>query len=126
MPQIIQIQLFPTRWLTGIALSLCLVAGVGGNEMWTELFEEQLQRAEDGDVDAQYEVGIMYLKVQGAEKPPREIWWRPVARRPRAGGAKLRRINHQRDKFTAWTNRPAPVTSRRGRDGADVSQRQGG
>ena len=68
MLQIIQVHLYPTRWLTGIALSLCLASGVGGTEMWTELFEEQLDKAEAGDADAQYEVGIMYLKGQGVEE----------------------------------------------------------
>jgi TPR repeat protein len=68
MIRIARIQLFLTRLFAGIVFSLCLAASAGGNEMWTELFEEQLDKAEAGDADAQYEVGIMYLKGQGVEE----------------------------------------------------------
>jgi TPR repeat protein len=104
MLQITQIQLHPTRWLAGIALLLCLASGVGGTEMWTELFEEQLDKAEDGDADAQYEVGIMYLKGQGVEEDRAQaVRWlesASVAGNEQAA-AKLRRMDDQRDKFTA-------------------------
>jgi hypothetical protein len=39
--QMTRIQLHPPGWLAGIALSLCLASGVGGSEMWTDLFEQQ-------------------------------------------------------------------------------------
>ncbi len=108
MLQITQIQLYPTRWLAGIALSLCLVSGVGGTEMWTELFEEQLDKAEDGDADAQYEVGIMYLKGQGVEEDRAQaVRWLGSASLAgnEQAAAKLRRMDDQRDKFNALEER---------------------
>jgi hypothetical protein len=65
---IARIQLFLTGFSAGIVFCLCLAASAGGNEMWAKLFEEQLDKAEAGDADAQYEVGIMYLKGQGVEE----------------------------------------------------------
>jgi TPR repeat protein len=45
--------------LSSVALNVCAA------DMWINMFSGNLAEAEDGDVDAQYEVGIMYLKGQG-------------------------------------------------------------
>ena len=45
--------------LSSVALNVC------AGDMWTNMFSGNLAEAEDGDADAQYEVGIMYLKGQG-------------------------------------------------------------
>ena len=50
--------------LTGILL-LSTALPVSANDVWTTLFNENLSDAETDDADAQYEVGIMYLKGQG-------------------------------------------------------------
>jgi len=102
MIRIARIQVFLTRLFAGIVFSLCLAASAGGNEMWTELFEEQLDKAEAGDADAQYEVGIMYLKGQGVEEDRAKAtqWLKSASGAGNEqAAAKLRRMDDQRDKF---------------------------
>lgn len=53
-----------------ITIALCLLllcASAGAKDLWVNLFEENMAKAESGDTDAAYEVGIMYLKGQGVE-----------------------------------------------------------
>ena len=56
----------PTRTFIFLLLAALLIAGLhaplGANEMWEALFNDQLENARSGDAEAQYEVGIMYLK----------------------------------------------------------------
>ncbi len=50
-------------------------------ELWTQMFRDQLAEARAGDPEAQYEVGIMYLKGQGT-RPDRDAaikWLRAAA-----------------------------------------------
>ena len=51
-----------------VFLSALAPLPVLATEMWKELFSEQLAEAEAGNVDARYEVGVMYLKGQGVEQ----------------------------------------------------------
>lgn len=89
----------------GIMLSLILAlvnVPASGDELWTRLFEENLAKAQSGDADAQYEVGIMFLKGQGVETDRAEaIKWLTSA--SAAGNelatAKLRRMDDREGKF---------------------------
>jgi len=70
--------------------------------MWEQLFEEQLADAENGDADAQYEVGIMYLKGQGVQPDrAKAVSW--LSKASESGNeqaeSKLRRIEEQEDKY---------------------------
>lgn len=51
-------------YIAGILLAT-LALPVSAADIWKTLFSENLADARDGDADAQYEVGIMYLKGQG-------------------------------------------------------------
>jgi len=86
-----------------VSFLLCLLqALVLAGDMWNELFEEQLEAAESGEADAQYEVGIMYLKGQGIEQNrARAVHWLKSASASGHGKAasKLRRMDEQQDKF---------------------------
>jgi TPR repeat protein len=53
-------------FLTG-ALLMAVALPVSANDVWTTLFNENLSDAETDDADAQFEVGIMYLKGQGVK-----------------------------------------------------------
>jgi len=86
--------------------ALLLFAGMHGslpaNEMWEELFKEHLENAEAGDTDAQYELGIMYLKGQGVA-PDRDqalLWLQKSADagNQQARG-KLDRARKEQEKF---------------------------
>lgn len=89
-----------------ITVTLFLLAGiqmpVPANQMWEELFDEHLQNAEAGETEAQYEVGIMYLKGQGVAQDRKvALQWLEKAS---AGGyqqatSKLVRIQEQQEKF---------------------------
>lgn len=75
---------------------------LSANEMWEELFEEHLENANAGDTDAQYELGIMYLKGQGVA-PDRDqalLWLQKAADagNQQASG-KLDRIRKEQEKF---------------------------
>lgn len=67
------------NYLAGVVLAL-VVINVSAADVWTTLFAENLSDARDGDADAQYEVGIMYLKGQGV-RPDRNkaIEWLTAA-----------------------------------------------
>ena len=92
--------------LRNIVLPLFLLAGIQSpllaNEMWQDLFDEHLENAEAGDVDAQYELGVMYLKGQGVEQDREQaVQWLQKAS---DGGSlqatsKLSRMQKQQDKF---------------------------
>ena len=92
--------------LRGILIPLFLLAGLQSpllaNEMWKELFNEHLENAEAGDVEAQYELGVMYLKGQGVEQNREQaLQW---LQRASDGGneqakSKLTRVRQQQDKF---------------------------
>jgi TPR repeat protein len=86
-----------------MSLLLCLPqAPVLASDMWTGLFEEQLEAAEGGEVDAQYEVGIMYLKGQGvAQNRAKAVQWLNSASESghTKAASKLRRMDEREDKF---------------------------
>ncbi len=102
MAWIAQMRLSWRSGLSAVLLSLCVTPPLAGYEMWSELFEEQLAEAEAGDSDAQYEVGIMYLKGQGVEEDRKQaVKWLSSAS---LGGneqaaAKLRRMKEQQERF---------------------------
>ena len=92
--------------LRSILIPLFLFAGIQSpllaNEMWEELFEEHLENAKAGDAEAQYELGIMYLKGQGVEQDREEalLWLQKAS----DGGneqatSKLGRVKQQQEKF---------------------------
>ncbi|MCO6411165.1 MAG: sel1 repeat family protein [Thiogranum sp.] len=89
----------------GILLSIILAlanASAAGDELWTRLFEENLAKAQSGDPDAQYEVGIMFLKGQGVEADRAQaVKWLTSASAAgnEAAAAKLRRMDDREGKF---------------------------
>lgn len=92
--------------LQGILIPLFLLAGVQSpllaNEMWEELFNEHLENAEAGDAEAQYELGVMYLKGQGVDQDrDQALLW---LKRASDGGnqqatSKLSRVQKEQEKF---------------------------
>ncbi len=53
------------RFYLASILLVTVALPIHAADVWTTLFSENLLDAKDGDADAQYEVGIMYLKGQG-------------------------------------------------------------
>lgn len=92
------IQPFVLSLLVSVSVSLPATA----NEMWDALFKEHLENAKAGKADAQYELGIMYLKGQGVEQDrDKAVKWLQAAAAsgyPLADG-KLTRIEEQEAKF---------------------------
>ncbi len=92
--------------LRHIAVPLFLLSGMPAllqaSQMWEDMFDEHLENAEAGEVEAQYEVGIMYLKGQGvAQDREKALQW---LKRASDGGyqqatSKLGRIQEQQEKF---------------------------
>ena len=73
-------------------------------EMWEQLLKEQLEEARNGDSDAQYNVGIKYLKGQGVKQDPVQARrWLQQADDAGHEGAKdkLERLENQQKAFTA-------------------------
>jgi len=86
--------------------ALILLAGFSmpllANPMWRDMFNDHLENAEAGDVDAQYEVGIMYLKGQGvAQDRAKAINWLEKAAKNgnEQAASKLGRIHEKEEKF---------------------------
>jgi TPR repeat protein len=89
-----------------IVVSLFLLAGIQApllaNQMWEEMFNDNLENAKAGEVEAQYEVGIMYLKGQGVDQDRgKALYW---LKKSSDGGnqqatSKLSRIQEQQEKF---------------------------
>lgn len=90
------------RCIVAMVLTLGMNAPLSANEMWEAMFNGHLENARAGDPEAQYEVGIMYLKGQGVEQDrDRAIEWLKAAA---ASGysladSKLARIQEQESKF---------------------------
>jgi TPR repeat protein len=88
--------------------ALCLFlasAPLSARDMWTNLFEENLARAEAGDQDAAYEVGIMYLKGQGigADRDKASEWLQQAADGGSESAAnKLSRMEASAREFAHW------------------------
>jgi TPR repeat protein len=77
-------------------------------QVWDQLFNEQLDSAEAGDPDAQYEVAIMYLNGRGVEQNFDETMrWleRAAGNGSEQASSKLRRIQGQKKKFTSTLKR---------------------
>lgn len=73
-------------------------------DVWTQQFNDILEEAKAGNADAQYEVGIMYLKGQGTDSDRSQAvkWLSSSAAAGNADAtAKLRRMDDQADKFHA-------------------------
>jgi TPR repeat protein len=92
--------------LQGVLIPLFLLAGMQSpllaSEMWEELFDEHLENARAGDTEAQYELGIMYLKGQGVEQDREQalLWLQKAS----DGGdqqatSKLSRVKKEQEKF---------------------------
>lgn len=90
------------RLLVAVLLFTGLNAPLMANEMWESMFKGHLENARAGDPEAQYEVGIMYLKGQGVEQNRESAieWLKAAAAsgNPLAEG-KLSRIEEQESKF---------------------------
>ncbi len=89
------------RMLAILAL-LCIFQAPAVAQMWDELFEEHMENAQGGDADAQYEVGIMYLKGQGVEQNREKAisWLNASAKSGNAKAvSKLRRMKEQQERF---------------------------
>lgn len=81
-----------------LAFSMPLAA----NEMWEDLFNEHLEHAKAGEAEAQYEVGIMYLKGQGVDQDrDKAMYWLKAAADSgyQLASSKLGRIEEQEAKF---------------------------
>jgi len=75
---------------------------LGANQMWKDLFNEHLENAKAGQADAQYELGIMYLKGQGCEQDRNKaMYWLKAAADSgyQLASSKLSRIEEQEAKF---------------------------
>jgi len=89
-------------FLVSFVLLLGTNSPLSANEMWEELFKEHLANAKAGAPEAQYEVGIMYLKGQGVEQDrDKAVQW---LKKSSEGGyqlatSKLSRIDEQESKF---------------------------
>ncbi len=92
--------------LQGVLIPLFLSAGMQSpllaSEMWEELFDEHLENARAGDTEAQYELGVMYLKGQGVEQDREQalLWLQKAS----DGGdqqatSKLGRVKKEQEKF---------------------------
>ncbi|GMQ87790.1 MAG: hypothetical protein BMS9Abin08_0998 [Gammaproteobacteria bacterium] len=71
-------------------------------QMWEQLLEEQFEEANNGDAEAQYGVGIKYLKGQGVKQDRKEaIRWLEQAAASGHEGAKdkLQRLQVQQKQF---------------------------
>jgi hypothetical protein len=80
---------------------------LAANEMWEELFNDHLANAKAGAADAQYEVGIMYLKGQGvAQDREKALEWlkKSSAAGYQLATSKLSRIDEQESKFEQLQN----------------------
>ncbi len=95
---------FRFRLLFALAFFLAAQAPHAVAEVWDQLFAEQLESAEGGDPDAQYEVAIMYLSGRGvAQDFDAALHWLELAagNGSDSAAAKLKRIQSQKKKFTA-------------------------
>ncbi len=71
-------------------------------QMWEQLLEEQLEQANEGDADAQYGVGIKYLKGLGVKQDRKEAmqWLERAATSGHEGAQdKLLRLQDQQKQF---------------------------
>ncbi|HED18469.1 MAG TPA: sel1 repeat family protein, partial [Gammaproteobacteria bacterium] len=77
------------RFLAAMALLFLIHPPAFSMETWDQLLEKQLQEANNGDADAQYGVGIKYLKGQGVKQDRKEaIRWLKQAATSGHDGAK--------------------------------------
>jgi TPR repeat protein len=90
------------RLLAAVLMFSGFNAPLMANEMWESMFKGHLENARAGDPEAQYEVGIMYLKGQGVDQNRENAieWLKAAAASgyPLAEG-KLSRIEEQEVKF---------------------------
>jgi len=95
---------FHFRLLFTLAFCLSVQAPYAAAEVWDQLFREQLESAEGGDPDAQYEVAIMYLSGRGVARDfDAALRWleRAAGNGNDSAAAKLKRIQAQKKKFVA-------------------------
>jgi TPR repeat protein len=91
-----------TSILAAVVLLFLYQVPAFSTEMWEQLLEEQLEQANDGDADAQYGVGIKYLKGQGVKQDRREamMWFERAAVSGHEGAQdKLSRMQDQEKDF---------------------------
>jgi len=77
-------------------------APVAADQMWTGVFKDCLAKAKNGKSDAQYQVGIMYLKGQGVSQDREQgIKWLESAAHAgyQMASSKLARIKEQESRF---------------------------
>lgn len=88
---------------TSIILSLLIwSAPLAAKDLWVNLFEENLAKAEGGDQEAAYQVGIMYLKGQGvaANRDKAAEWLKSAADAGNdSAAAKLSRMHANEQEF---------------------------
>lgn len=97
-----QNQIVLGRLLAGIALVFSMHALAATDGMWEALFSDRLEHAKAGAAEAQYEVGIMYLKGQGVAQDRRQaLEWLQAASEGgyQRASSKLDRIREQEEKF---------------------------
>jgi hypothetical protein len=95
-------KLLPAFLFVSFVLVFGLAGPLAGEEMWEELFNDRLASANAGAADAQYEVGIMYLKGQGvAQDREKALEWlkKSSAAGYQLATSKLSRIDGQESKF---------------------------
>ena len=88
--------------LAVVVLLFCFQAPAFSMQMWEQLLEEQLEQANEGDADAQYGVGIKYLKGQGVKQDRKEAihWLKQAATSGHEGAQdKLQRMQDQQKQF---------------------------
>ncbi len=97
------------KFSTSVLFSLFLMSTpLGAKDLWTNLFEENLAKAQTGDQEAAYEVGIMYLKGQGvgADRGQAAEWLKKAADAGSdAAAAKLSRMQANEQEFNRFMKR---------------------
>ena len=96
-------QLLRWRMLATVFL-LSFSAAAPVSAMWEEMLAEQLEAAEAGDADAQYEVGIKYLKGQGVDRDVSlAVHWLELAAKSgnQQAATRLQRMQEHQVRFNA-------------------------
>ncbi|VAW73802.1 hypothetical protein MNBD_GAMMA15-309 [hydrothermal vent metagenome] len=99
---------FCSRTLFAALLFLTTYMPLASAQVWDDLFDEQLENAEAGDADAQYEVALMFLNGRGVSQDFEVAlsWFEKAsANGSDKASSKLKRIQGQKNKFTSALKR---------------------
>ncbi|HHJ15773.1 MAG TPA: sel1 repeat family protein [Gammaproteobacteria bacterium] len=103
MPYSVHVGQFPRCCMLATVFLLSFSAAPPVFALWDEMLAEQMEEAEAGDADAQYEVGIKYLKGHGVEQDTsRALHWLELSAQSgnERARTKLQRMQDQQAKFS--------------------------